>query len=116
MKIHTKIWIGFVISLLIVSAGAFIGHHALQQLNDRVFLVKHTYQVMALVESVASQLKDAETGQRGYLLTNKLNYLEPYESSVSVLSNTIAKAKSLTIDNPKQQERIKRLDVLTKKN
>jgi len=34
---------------------------------------------------------------------------------VSVLSNTIAKAKSLTINNPKQQERIKRLDVLTKK-
>jgi len=57
MKIHTKIWIGFVISLLIVSAGAFVGHHALQQLNDRVFLVKHTYQVMALVESVASHLR-----------------------------------------------------------
>ena len=34
---------------------------------------------------------------------------------MSVLSNTIAKAKSLTINNPKQQERIKRLDVLTKK-
>jgi len=115
MNIHIKIWIGFLISLLIVSAGTFIGYRAINQLTNKMFWVEHTHKVETLVESVVSQLKDAETGQRGYLLTNKLIYLEPYENSISVLSSTLARVKSLTIDNPKQQERINMLEVLTNK-
>jgi len=115
MNIHIKIWIGFTISLLVVCSGAFLGQHAVNQLADRIFWVEHTYRVKTVVESVASQLKDAETGQRGYLLTNEPNYLAPYESSVSVINIALEKAKSLTIDNPNQQKRISQLELLVSK-
>jgi CheY-like chemotaxis protein/signal transduction histidine kinase len=38
----------------------------------------HTYDVIAHIESLLSKLQDAETGQRGYLLTGNEEYLEPY--------------------------------------
>lgn len=115
MGIQTKIWIGFTISWLILSAGVFAGHQAIQQLIDRTSWVEHTYKVGMLVESISSQLKDAETGQRGYLLTDQLTYLEPYENGISKLRNTLRNAKELTIDNPRQQERINQLEILTNK-
>jgi CHASE3 domain sensor protein len=45
--------------------------------------VTHTHQVLSAIEAVSSELKDAETGQRGYLLTSKEAYLEPYLSALS---------------------------------
>ena len=38
----------------------------------------HTHQVLEKIESLLSEMKDAETGQRGYLLTGKDRYLAPY--------------------------------------
>ena len=39
----------------------------------------HTHEVIGHIEALQSQLEDAETGQRGYLLTGNEEYLEPYE-------------------------------------
>ena len=42
-------------------------------------LVQHARQVMEKTGALLSQMTDAETGQRGYLLTGKAEYLAPYE-------------------------------------
>jgi len=43
-------------------------------------LVRHTLEVMRQAEELAGHLSDAETGQRGFLLTNEDRYLEPYKA------------------------------------
>ena len=52
-------------------------------------------------------LQDAETGQRGYILTSNLSYLEPYELAVGEAMKRIDDLASTIADNPKQVEQVK---------
>lgn len=59
-----------------------------------------------------SGLKDAETGQRGYLLTRNPEFLEPYIGSYLRVFQSYNDVKRLTIDNPGQQNRLDTLRIL----
>ena len=73
---------------------------------------RHTQQVLLSTESLLSQLKDAEVGQRGYLLTNDRQYLQPYEQSIEVVNETLAQLKRSTVDDSTQQQRLTQIDQL----
>jgi methyl-accepting chemotaxis protein/methyl-accepting chemotaxis protein-1 (serine sensor receptor) len=68
--------------------------------------VTHTHEVLEANAQILSLLKDAETGQRGYLITGEQRYLEPYNKATASLSAKLDKIKQLTSDNPAQQRRI----------
>jgi len=76
---------------------------------------KHTYDVLRNIDAAMAGLVDAETGQRGYLLTGQENYLEPYRAAIQNVDQTIANLSRLTSDNPNQQKRIKVLKPLMEK-
>jgi CHASE3 domain sensor protein len=68
--------------------------------------VSHTREVQSQLTLLLSTLQDAETGQRGYLLTGLDEYLEPYESAERTIDGVAAELRSLTADNPRQQEQL----------
>jgi len=72
----------------------------------------HTYKVLQNQEQILSLLKDAETGQRGYILTGEKQYLEPYNLAVKSVMKEIDDVLELTKDNSKQQQRIAKLKLL----
>jgi len=74
--------------------------------------VSHTHEVLASLEAALSSLKDAETGQRGYLLTGDPAYLEPYRDAVSRFRGQVAELRQLTLDNPAQTARLLRVEQL----
>src|SRR5439155_1434528 len=76
-------------------------------------LVAHTHEVVAQLEAVLSTLKDAETGQRGYLLTGDERYLDPYEKGVANVRDRLMKVKALTADNLVQSRHVEALEKLT---
>ncbi len=57
--------------------------------------VDHAHRVLLGIEHVFSLLKDAETGQRGYLLTGRSYYLEPYQNAVDELTLEFARIEQL---------------------
>jgi signal transduction histidine kinase/DNA-binding response OmpR family regulator len=71
--------------------------------------VVHTYQVMDSLRAVLNDAADAETGQRGYLLTHKDSYLGPFRDSQARLNRDLDQFQYLTRDNPVQQERVRTL-------
>jgi CheY-like chemotaxis protein len=75
----------------------------------------HTYKVLGNLEETVARLVDAETGQRGYLLTGEEAYLEPYREAIKDIDRTIGDLKNLTSDNPNQQKRIRILEPLVGK-
>ncbi|HEY3927799.1 MAG TPA: CHASE3 domain-containing protein [Candidatus Koribacter sp.] len=75
-------------------------------------MVTHTHEVLEAKNDVLTGLKDAETGQRGFLITGESRYLEPYNNAVRVLPEKIALIRQLTSDNANQQRRIAELDPL----
>lgn len=77
--------------------------------------VTHTYTVIDKTDYFMKTMVDAETGQRGYLITGQENFLEPYNSAVSQIDVQIKELQQLTTDNPVQQSNIDKLELLVKK-
>lgn len=75
--------------------------------EDKLNWVNHTHEVIYQSERLLSSLKDTETGQRGFLLTNEASYLQPYHTGLIATKAHLQKLKELTEDNPQQQKRLK---------
>ena len=83
------------------------------QYRETTHLVEHTYQVMAAVEMLRSSVEDAETSQRGYLITGEQQYLTPYRAALSSTVVSQSKLRRLMAGNPQQQARLAVLDQAT---
>ncbi|HXW16635.1 MAG TPA: PAS domain S-box protein, partial [Terriglobia bacterium] len=68
--------------------------------------VAHTYEAINSAESLMSKMKDAESGERGYLLTGDERFLEPYNAAIAALPIGLRDLKDLTSDDPHQQARL----------
>ena len=86
--------------------------HNIREVATSVQWVSHTHQVLGQLEEVVSALKDAETGQRGYLLTGERIYLEPYEQALPRIPGQLARLRALTMDNPPQTAHVLKLEQL----
>jgi CHASE3 domain sensor protein/nitrate/nitrite-specific signal transduction histidine kinase/ActR/RegA family two-component response regulator len=109
----TKIVISFAVVLVVigmVGIASYINTQRLIKSNQRVI---HTHEVMENLEGILSVLKDAETGQRGFILTGENRYLEPYDQALVQIETRLVKLTELTEDNPAQQASIGKLRTLT---
>jgi PAS domain S-box-containing protein len=75
--------------------------------------VVHTYRVINSAETLLSTLTDAETGERGYLLTGDERYLAPYNAAITAIPQGLKELKEFTSDNPAQQARWAEINRLT---
>jgi len=101
--------LGFVVALVAVAVTAVVSVRALRQSAETADLVEHTYEVAIQVRNVLGAIKDAETGQRGFLLTGNVEYLDTQRQGNDALPGALDRLRSLMADNPAQ---IKRLDTL----
>jgi signal transduction histidine kinase len=74
--------------------------------------VTHTHLVVERLQAIRIDITQAETGQRGYILTGQERYMEPYRAGVDEVGQDINLLRDLTADNPGEQEEIKRLNSL----
>ena len=75
----------------------------------------HTHNVLDESEKLYNQITSAETGQRGYLLTQNLNYLEPYYTALEQVKQHFLAINKLTLNNPEQQNTLALIDELINK-
>ncbi|HEY4230241.1 MAG TPA: CHASE3 domain-containing protein [Thermoanaerobaculia bacterium] len=90
---------------------ALIGLGWIHDANARRLLdanrwVVHSYRVLAATDDALGNLSDAESGQRGYLLTGEDSYLSPYTAAVAAFGPEMESLARLTADNPVQQRRV----------
>ncbi|MBN8943329.1 MAG: CHASE3 domain-containing protein [Rhizobiales bacterium] len=98
---------GVAVTILLV---AWINIQAL----EAVRLVVHSLQAREHAERFLGQLRDAETGQRGFLLTGRRDFLEPYDSGKRAIEAELAGLAALVTDNPAQSIRVARLRSLAR--
>ncbi|WP_158791648.1 CHASE3 domain-containing protein [Granulicella sp. L60] len=91
---------------IIVALNAWFAFGAVSSLLLSEHWVEHTWQVINQVERIMGSAKDAETGNRGYLITRDERYLEPYNVALRELPQELDRFQSLTSDNPNQGVRI----------
>ncbi len=85
---------------LISGTIAYLNIQGLEANNRKIM---HSHLVLVSLDDLFSTTQDAETGQRGYLLTGNDRYLEPYETAVEAVTSRLDTVAALTHDNPVQQ-------------
>ncbi|HEX4505322.1 MAG TPA: CHASE3 domain-containing protein, partial [Alphaproteobacteria bacterium] len=93
-----------VLIFFLVSGG--VAYRNVTTLRDDNRQIVHSHEVIVALDNLLSSVKDAETGQRGYLLTNEPKYLEPYNTALADITSRLDDIAELTRDNPRQQARI----------
>lgn len=101
-----QLQIVFSASILLLLVSLFASFYSTQQLIDNSKLVNHTNEVLMEAENIISYLKDAETGQRGYLLTLNPAFLAPYNGAYEKATESYERAKKLTVNDSFQQNNL----------
>jgi PAS domain S-box-containing protein len=106
----------FAVTILLLGIVFFSFSANNQKLIASSKLVDHTKDVLLKTSLVLNEAQDIENATRGFLITGREEFLEPYNrSSVNIFEN-IAEVKQLTIENPDQQRRVDTLLSLAKQN
>ena len=102
----------FIITALVLLVVATILYAQVKELVDANNSVNHINEVKLHLSQTLSAAKDAETAQRGFLLTNDSLFLQPYLHAEQKAGASINKLESLTNGNDEQQENLKKLQSL----
>jgi len=71
--------------------------------------VRHTYEVITAADQLGIAVRDAEIGQRGYLLTDRDDYLDSHRDALDRITRLQEELRRLTADNPVQQDQLRAL-------
>src|SRR6267154_5634238 len=113
MTFKNKILGGFGTALVILIVVAAVSVRSMvKNAEDRAW-VTHTHIVLEQLDAVLSNLVDAETGQRGYIITGEVSYLEPYNDARAHVHQNLAELRTLTADNSNQQRALDLLEPAT---
>jgi signal transduction histidine kinase/CHASE3 domain sensor protein len=103
---RTTLNIFFAATFLLLILNCVFLVQSIMSLMSAEDVVDRTYRVRLQVDEVLSLVKDAETGQRGFIITGEEKYLEPYNAALPQIDSAINQLQSLTSDNPLQNDRV----------
>lgn len=107
--------IGLGISLLLLIISSTASYISIKNLIKSADLVVESNNIINDVDNVVSMLKDAETGQRGYLLTGNTVFLDPYDRSIKRTDSLFSRVMVATKDNEFEQLKLKELRTIIDK-
>jgi len=113
MKLGVKLAVVLVLGVVMVGAMGIQSYLGIRRLTEANRWVAHTHEVMENLEHVLSVLKDAETGQRGFLLTGEDRYLEPHNAASAEIAKDLDAVTGLTQDSAEQQASLQQLRKFT---
>jgi signal transduction histidine kinase/DNA-binding response OmpR family regulator/CHASE3 domain sensor protein len=109
LRTMSWIWLGLGTALLFFIGSAFLTYRNTSKLSQDAKTVTHTHEVITALMEVLSLAKDAETGQRGFVITGDERYLAPYTTAVGTIHTRLSEIEKLTQDNIEQQARVPQL-------
>jgi methyl-accepting chemotaxis protein len=101
-NVGTKIGVGFAIVLMIFVIVGAISYRSVARQTETASAVTHSFTVENELTQLLANLQDAETGQRGYLLTGSDSYLAPYTAALPQIEQHRSELSGLLADNPEQ--------------
>lgn len=114
-SIGNKVNLGFGLALAFLAAIGAVSYRSITQLIETVHWEVHAHKVLNELHDVLFQMQNAETGQRGYIITGEARYLEPYKTAITETDQEVRALRSLTADNPVHQRHLDTLEGLIAK-
>ncbi|MEH2058561.1 MAG: response regulator [Nostoc sp.] len=107
-----KVAAGFGLALAILVLICTMSYQNAEVLISTGKRVNNTQLTINNLQELLSNIKDAETGQHGYILTKQDAYLKPYQTAITKLAPEIKQLRKLTADDPKQLSQLNTLKPL----
>lgn len=102
------------LALIFTIAALTISEVANRALTESYQHISRAQQLVGELQELRKLLLNIETGQRGYIITGRREYLQPYEQALNGITPTLAALRELTRNDPEQSERLDRLGPLVK--
>ena len=107
-----RINVGLGLAVLIFIITTAISYWNAVKISETAEWVAHTRQVLERIADLNATLINAETGQRGYIITGEDRFLEPYQAALPRIDPLVGDLRDLTEDNPNQRQRLHLLQTL----
>ncbi|NVJ04069.1 methyl-accepting chemotaxis protein [Myxococcus sp. AM001] len=110
MSIGNRIAFGFGLSLLMLLIVAGVSFQGANQLTTSTAGLLMAHENFRVIREVRALLMDAESGQRGFILTGDEAYLGPYQEATAALQEDLARLRDAMTDHVAQRARLNRLE------
>jgi len=107
-----KVNVGFAVAMACLGLVGLTSYFSVEGLRDSLRSVAHTHEVLDSLENLLSIVTDAETAERGYVISGDVGYLEPYRHSLQTIDGVERRLTALTVDDATQQQRLRSLRAL----
>ncbi|RZL10097.1 MAG: histidine kinase, partial [Pedobacter sp.] len=114
LSFKQQVMTGFGFSLLFVLLSAITSYYSVKSLAEDAKWQSHTYEVINRVEKIETQMLNSETALRGFVLTQKNDFLTPYTANINKIAPAIGELGLLVADNPRQVLRVDTLELYAK--
>ncbi|MSR64285.1 MAG: response regulator [Verrucomicrobiae bacterium] len=109
--IRMGLWLGLLLLALIGAAS----YRSMTHLIHTSEAVAHNHRVVENLQAVLSQLQNAESGQRGYVITGEDKYIAPYQTATVLVEKELKTLRHLTAESREQLKMLRLLDPLVEK-
>jgi PAS domain S-box-containing protein len=99
-------------ALLILIVVSFLSYQDWTAYQSSAPQVTHSRQLLQLVEDTLSSVRDAESSQRGFVLTGDPQYLDAYNAAVAALPSQVSKLRAMVAQEPAMRTRVATLSNL----
>ncbi len=114
LQTRQKILLGYSVPLVLMVVIATVVFFSIKKMVKEAKWVQHTQEVITDGQELNKLMIDLETGERGFLITGKEVFLEPFHAAQKVWANKMVDLQSLVSDNPAQVMRLEKIDGLQK--
>jgi CheY-like chemotaxis protein len=102
----------FVTALALFAGLGFLAYSNTGAVRESTYWTSHSNTAIHDLDALLQYVTDAETGQRGFIITGNDDYLAPYRKGLQNIALVRESLRDLTKDNPAQQQRLDKLDAL----
>ena len=106
---------GFILAISGLVVMAFFSQRSMEEISTATNKRAAARQATIEIATLISLISDAETGQRGFLLTGQHEYLKPYSRSAQMIPLQFKKLRSQLAPQPNQMMRLQKIQELTEK-
>lgn len=114
-NLKAKIRSGYLIAFILLIVSYFLIFYTIGRLVKSTRAVTHTYSSINALETLKSEVVDAETGIRGYVLTKDERFLEPYNSTVNTIDKTSKELRAALAASKEKDGKLDLLEPLVKR-
>ncbi len=109
------IWVPIALIGLLIGGLYWTNEQAVKAVHEQGDHIASLLTFQGKVLEFRNVVVDAETGQRGYLLTNNAEYLQPYRDSIERLVNILPAFRSAAAASPEMTQLVSNMEILQSK-